>query len=88
MFKDDNICSICLDILTNTNIITTNCNHSFHTECLNLHKQYNDNCPLCRRKIIKDKKKHVSDRFHIYEDPYILYWFSIIMTTYLIIHYL
>jgi hypothetical protein len=47
--NNDNICPICLDILTDTNIITrTICNHLFHTKCLNLNKKYNNQCPTCR----------------------------------------
>lgn len=52
-------CSICLDEITNpinpTKIIKAkkekklNCNHSFHTDCINTWLSNHNNCPLCRR---------------------------------------
>ena len=40
-------CAICLCQM-NSGIHVTNCNHKFHTKCINQHKKYNDKCPLCR----------------------------------------
>lgn len=43
-------CSICLE---NFNIseylFNTNCNHTFHYDCINLWKMYSNTCPLCRK---------------------------------------
>ena len=49
-------CCVCLSNLDN-NISKLNCNHLFHTECLNNWIQKDNNtCPLCRKYIYKCKK--------------------------------
>lgn len=66
----DNECIFCLELLNNfktsdiDDIITTNiklnCNHLFHLDCFFLYVKYNSEklddleCPLCRKKILKN----------------------------------
>ena len=45
-------CSICLEKLYN-NIIRLNCNHYFHERCINDWQRRNNNCPICRARIVK-----------------------------------
>ncbi len=43
-------CSICLENLTNVNVVVTMCNHKFHMSCINpLITAKKFNCPLCRK---------------------------------------
>ena len=59
--NDDNLCPICLETLDN-NIITINCGHKFHFECLNGWKNEGKNtCPLCRGPI--DNSMHYESQF-------------------------
>ena len=47
-------CSICLeDINTKNNFSITQCNHHFHTKCITTWLRNNDNCPICRFKLIE-----------------------------------
>lgn len=54
--NDEEDCSICLNKITSDNIITDECNHNFHKDCL---KRWCENqsdieqtkCPLCRKNI-------------------------------------
>lgn len=46
-------CSICLDKYEiNDKIISLNCNHKFHKNCLKLWISKNNTCPQCRENII------------------------------------
>ena len=46
-YKDD--CSICFEALSNSAVTTTiECNHNFHSQCLNLWVRTSSTCPLCR----------------------------------------
>ena len=45
-------CSICLEKLY-SNIIRLNCNHYFHEKCINDWQKRNNNCPICRSRILK-----------------------------------
>lgn len=47
MTDTDDCCCICLDTKTTGKIVISNCNHSFHEDCIS--KIINDNCPLCRK---------------------------------------
>ena len=50
--EQEEICSICLDLLNNRDeIITTDCSHTFHTNCLRSWCEYKTNCPNCRKDI-------------------------------------
>ena len=54
--NDEEDCSICLNKITSDNVITDECNHNFHKDCL---KRWCENqsdieqtkCPLCRKNI-------------------------------------
>ena len=52
---DNEDCSICLDKLydeeSNKEIISLDCNHLFHKECVDPWVNTNKNCPLCKRNI-------------------------------------
>ena len=46
-------CPICLDKYEiNDKIISLNCNHKFHKDCLKLWIKKNNTCPQCRENII------------------------------------
>lgn len=46
-------CPICLDkYVINDKIISLNCNHKFHKDCLKLWIKKNNTCPQCRENII------------------------------------
>lgn len=49
-------CTICMEVLINTTRTTTECNHTYHTKCLDIWMKRNSNCPLCRRKLSIAKK--------------------------------
>ena len=56
--EEENICSICLDLLNNNKkIIEINCNHSFHYKCITEVCKYliknnkNCTCPICNKNI-------------------------------------
>ena len=56
-------CAICLDIIHQKEATLTNCNHVFHTTCLNywLSKPTSQNaCPKCRAKIRKTSSTSAS----------------------------
>jgi hypothetical protein len=64
---NNNICSICLDIIESDNIIT-NCGHIFHTDCLCKSLKISPKCPYCRSNIIKINyriklQKNISNQF-------------------------
>ena len=51
---DQNLCTICLDILDNETEFILECKHIFHTTCIYnyiLQKKINQNCPICRTPI-------------------------------------
>lgn len=51
--NQQNICSICLDKQDSKNSTTLNCNHIFHSKCINDYKEHQYGhfaCPLCRYK--------------------------------------
>ena len=52
----DNICSICLNVLEGNNICRTNCNHLFCFECLCRHVMSgaNPSCPCCRNDFVSN----------------------------------
>ena len=50
-------CSICLDVLGEKNRSVTPCGHHFCFSCLYQAMDKQNNCPLCRAKLIENKKK-------------------------------
>jgi len=50
--KLDSDCTICLSKLYDPCFL--NCNHSFHTNCLNKWLSYNNTCPICRQPILPE----------------------------------
>ena len=52
MVEEDDKCSICLDRLTETNIYTTTCGHTFHKGCYN--QLQTQQCPMCRASLDED----------------------------------
>jgi len=60
---NNNICTICLDILKENNYVKTTCNHIFCLSCLLEHLKVNNTCPCCRSSIEpirKNGSKHLS----------------------------
>ena len=55
-------CSICFEEITNKNKCTTSCNHLFCLECILIHFQQNNSCPLCRTKLIANEKYKPNNR--------------------------
>lgn len=51
-------CSICLEIITETNVVITKCNHKFHLTCILNHSERSENksCPVCRR-LLKEEEE-------------------------------
>jgi hypothetical protein len=54
IIDDDMNCSICISSLFNTECIKLDCNHVFHTECIN--NNTIQNCPLCTLNITPNFK--------------------------------
>jgi hypothetical protein len=48
MSSNNNLCSICLENLTDNNLSITKCNHKFHLTCLIESFKFSNKCPLCR----------------------------------------
>ena len=44
------VCSICMEAMNDSSKVRTlpNCNHKFHTKCINQWLRFNSGCPLCR----------------------------------------
>ena len=56
MSVEENSCPICYEVLcTNgTNVLQTECNHSFHTNCFLKHTSINGyKCPYCRHSLVE-----------------------------------
>jgi len=41
-------CAICMDDLTQVDLMVTRCGHQFHSGCMITHLRNKDDCPLCR----------------------------------------
>lgn len=55
-------CCICLSPMREE-IFKTECNHSFHTDCIMQWLNTNDTCPICRGNILSSK--HISNRYYM-----------------------
>ncbi len=54
MNEDDDQCVICFTPLNRTLVISTECNHRFHLECIRKNVENgNDRCPLCSRPLLE-----------------------------------
>lgn len=54
-----NQCAICLDeIQENNRIITLDCNHFFHTNCILRWYSENSTCPICRHRNVNEEDQH------------------------------
>jgi hypothetical protein len=52
-------CTVCLvDFETDDEVRTLNCNHIFHTECIDRWLTYNKKCPVCRLELDKPANYH------------------------------
>ena len=47
-------CSICLQVITDTNKCTLSCNHTFHADCIINSIIHKNKCPLCRINIVSN----------------------------------
>ena len=56
------ICTICMDPICNNNYSKLACNHYFCLSCVFTQYTYKNECPICRKPILKNKiqfkKKH------------------------------
>ena len=59
---NEEICSICLDNIKQEKTITQ-CNHSFHTFCINNWLGKRKNCPICRTEI-RYQSKYIIDKYY------------------------
>lgn len=76
-FPADEVCSICLEKLSTQPVVyTTECEHTFHNNCLNDSCDHRVTCPYCRRNIENDCnsvyafKEHVLGRAESPNTPY------------------
>ena len=63
-------CCICMDSIVNknTNCVTTECGHTFHTNCLMANVSHNGfGCPYCRQAMAEDKDDDESETLSDYE---------------------
>ena len=71
-------CSICWNWITDSQIMTTPCNHKFHRECLSQWLRVKKSCPLCRShiklKIDPNKTIEIVTRT---DESFWVYWFRI-----------
>lgn len=54
---ENEMCSICQeDLIGISNILTTKCNHKFHTDCYMkyINSSHKNCCPICRQNIIEE----------------------------------
>ena len=58
-------CSICLNDMKDTNVVTTSCNHRFCFQCLMDSCKIKNNCPLCRKEIEQYNQKKLPIFKHI-----------------------
>lgn len=69
-------CPICYDTIYDTNCVTTECGHKFHTNCLLKNISFNGyNCPYCREIMVQPKpttgnQSHFGNLSDIIEDDY------------------
>ena len=63
----ENNCSICFDEITNTNCVTTECNHTFHASCLFKNMNNSVDCPLCRKELVEVPEEEDSEEGSDYD---------------------
>lgn len=64
-------CSICMEMIDRGAKKTLNCNHGFHTTCVNTWLTDNNTCPLCRA--VQEEPAEpdtVTSRYSFNEDPF------------------
>jgi hypothetical protein len=49
---EDLKCPICFELITNSNLTITECDHYFHSNCIFISLIKNDNCPICRHQLV------------------------------------
>lgn len=47
-------CPICYDPITSVNCTTTECGHTFHSNCIFKSLSMNSGCPLCRQSLVEE----------------------------------
>jgi hypothetical protein len=64
--SQENECAVCFENITDKNNCTTLCNHIFCLECILIHFQQKNNCPLCRSNLILiEKYSHNNKKIYI-----------------------
>jgi len=62
LYADEKECPICLSSINEKeNYCITECKHEFCLDCLIIHLGKNENCPICRNKIIKHIENNNDD---------------------------
>ncbi len=68
---EDVQCSICMEMIDLGAKKTLNCDHDFHTSCINTWLTDNDTCPLCRAVQGETEEPNtVTSRYSFNEDPF------------------
>lgn len=76
--QQDNLCSICLDLLDN-NIITLPCDHVFHKKCIERWKIVNkkNTCPNCRENI--SNTESINNEYNFYHKKAFLFFLLMLL---------
>jgi len=53
---DTDACSICLESMNDVNTRTTDCNHTFHSSCLDTWLVEHNTCPSCRHELFPENE--------------------------------
>ncbi len=63
------ICTICMDPICNNNYSKLACNHYFCLSCVFSQYTYKNECPVCRKPILKNKIQFKKKHFYNNELP-------------------
>jgi hypothetical protein len=69
---ENEMCSICQeDLIGTSNILTTKCNHKFHTDCYMkyINSSHKNCCPMCRQNIV-DNMTEIRHSNHSLDNEY------------------
>ena len=63
------LCTICMDKINNNNYCKLKCNHYFCLPCTFTQYTYKNQCPICRKIILRNKIKFKKSHFETNEIP-------------------
>ena len=61
-------CIICLNSIDSVEMITLQCNHNFHRDCIEQWFSKKQSCPTCRTKILFCKNGYENIKVHSFHD--------------------